>query len=102
MLGFSRRKNAFFIDDAPPEDLVGNTIEHLSTQRESEFLKMVGLPACGKTHWALKHMEAKPEGKVWSFGKDCRDRSDESGGIEQEGKLCRTMERVDFSGDAML
>ena len=88
MLGFSRRENAFFIDDASPEDLVGNTIEHLPTQRDSEFLKMVGLPACGKTYWTLMHMEAKPEGKLWSLGNDCCDRSDESGGVDLDGKLC--------------
>ena len=87
VLAFRRRENAFLIDDAPPQDLVGNTIEHLPTQRESEFLKMVGLPACGGTYWALKHMEAKPEGKLWSFGTECRDRSDESGRIEQVGEL---------------
>ena len=85
---FQPPQKCVFIDDAPPQDFVGNTIEHLQTQQESEFLKMVGLPACGKTYWALMHMEAKPEGKLWSFGNDCRDRSDESGRMELDGKLC--------------
>lgn len=54
-------KNVFFINDAGSYCMVDNPIEHPRRMSEAEFIMLVGLPACGKTYWALKHMEENPK-----------------------------------------
>ncbi|XP_058489466.1 heterogeneous nuclear ribonucleoprotein U-like protein 1 isoform X2 [Solea solea] len=39
-----------------------------ANKSECEILMMVGLPACGKTTWAIKHAEANPEKKYNILG----------------------------------
>merc|ERR1719453_2757412 len=36
-------------------------MEHPANLGEAEFIMMAGLPACGKTYWAQKHMDANPQ-----------------------------------------
>lgn len=36
---------------------MANPVEHPKSVSECEFIMMCGLPACGKTYWAEKHME---------------------------------------------
>mmetsp|Transcript_20137 Transcript_20137/g.55482 ORF Transcript_20137/g.55482 Transcript_20137/m.55482 type:complete len:503 (-) Transcript_20137:305-1813(-) len=49
-----------FFEDASEEDVVVNPVEHPDSLKDSEFVMLAGLPACGKTYWAQKHMEANP------------------------------------------
>eukprot|EP00401_Gymnodinium_catenatum_P028284 CAMPEP_0117530618 /NCGR_PEP_ID=MMETSP0784-20121206/38435_1 /TAXON_ID=39447 /ORGANISM="" /LENGTH=445 /DNA_ID=CAMNT_0005326965 /DNA_START=21 /DNA_END=1354 /DNA_ORIENTATION=- len=49
-----------FFEEAPEEDCIANPVEHPETLKDAEFIMMAGLPACGKTYWAQKHMEANP------------------------------------------
>jgi len=49
--------NVFFLDEATSHCQIDNPIDHPRRMEEAEFICMVGLPACGKTYWALKHME---------------------------------------------
>merc|ERR1719453_882389 len=36
-------------------------MEHPANLGEAEFIMMAGLPGCGKTYWAQKHMDANPQ-----------------------------------------
>eukprot|EP00928_Gymnodinium_smaydae_P071831 TRINITY_DN55313_c0_g1_i1.p1 TRINITY_DN55313_c0_g1~~TRINITY_DN55313_c0_g1_i1.p1 ORF type:complete len:514 (-),score=94.72 TRINITY_DN55313_c0_g1_i1:180-1637(-) len=49
-----------FLEEAPEEHCVVNPVDHPETLKDAEFIMMAGLPACGKTYWAQKHMEANP------------------------------------------
>jgi len=49
-----------FFEEAPDEDCIANPIDHPANLGEAEFIMMAGLPGCGKTYWAQKHMEANP------------------------------------------
>eukprot|EP00927_Polykrikos_kofoidii_P037758 TRINITY_DN3197_c0_g1_i6.p1 TRINITY_DN3197_c0_g1~~TRINITY_DN3197_c0_g1_i6.p1 ORF type:complete len:494 (+),score=92.90 TRINITY_DN3197_c0_g1_i6:64-1482(+) len=49
-----------FFEEAAEEDAVVNPVDHPESLKEAEFIMMAGLPACGKTYWAQKHMEANP------------------------------------------
>jgi len=49
-----------FFEEAPEDHCIANPVEHPESLKEAEFLMMAGLPACGKTYWAQKHMEANP------------------------------------------
>jgi len=49
-----------FFDEAPEDHCVVNPIEHPESLKDAEFIMLCGLPACGKTYWAQKHMEANP------------------------------------------
>lgn len=57
---FQPPANVFFLDEATSHFLIDNPIDHPRRMEEAEFIMMVGLPACGKTYWALKHMEKNP------------------------------------------
>jgi heterogeneous nuclear ribonucleoprotein U-like protein 1 len=57
---FQPPSNVYFLDEAPSMILTDNPIDHPRRLEESEFIMMVGLPACGKTYWAMKHMEENP------------------------------------------
>jgi len=50
-----------FFEEAPEESCVANPVAHPASLAEAEFIMLAGLPACGKTYWAQKHMEANPE-----------------------------------------
>jgi len=49
-----------FLDEATSHTMVHNPVDHPRRLEECEFVMMVGLPACGKTYWAIKHMEENP------------------------------------------
>lgn len=49
-----------FFEEALEEECIVNPVEHPESLKESEFIMLCGLPACGKTYWAQKHMEANP------------------------------------------
>jgi len=49
-----------FFEEALDEECVVNPVNHPENLRESEFIMLCGLPACGKTYWAQKHMDANP------------------------------------------
>jgi len=49
-----------FFEEAAEEECTANPVAHPETLQEAEFIMMAGLPACGKTYWAQKHMEANP------------------------------------------
>lgn len=49
-----------FFEEAPESSCVANPVAHPRSLQEAEFIQLVGLPACGKTYWAQKHMEANP------------------------------------------
>eukprot|EP00928_Gymnodinium_smaydae_P060791 TRINITY_DN4458_c1_g1_i1.p1 TRINITY_DN4458_c1_g1~~TRINITY_DN4458_c1_g1_i1.p1 ORF type:complete len:490 (-),score=122.74 TRINITY_DN4458_c1_g1_i1:237-1706(-) len=49
-----------FFEEALEDQVVANPVAHPETLKDCEFIQMVGLPACGKTYWAQKHMEANP------------------------------------------
>merc|ERR1719428_569982 len=67
-MNFSRKTKWFdppgpqvkFFEEAPEEHCVVNPVAHPASIEEAEFIQMCGLPACGKTYWAQKHMEANP------------------------------------------
>jgi len=50
-----------FFEEAPEDTCIANPVEHPPTLKDAEFVMLVGLPACGKTYWAQKHMEANPQ-----------------------------------------
>jgi len=54
-------KGVFFLNDATKYCMEENPVEHPRRLEDAEFIMMVGLPACGKTYWALNHMEANPK-----------------------------------------
>ncbi|XP_072308963.1 heterogeneous nuclear ribonucleoprotein U-like protein 1 [Eucyclogobius newberryi] len=56
-----------YIDNINLEDKLRGT-KGPATKGECEILLMVGLPACGKTTWAMKHAEAYPEKKYNVLG----------------------------------
>lgn len=68
-VNFSRQNKWFdppgpevkFFDECPEEDAVANPVEHPESMNDAEFILLAGLPACGKTYWAQKHMEANPQ-----------------------------------------
>merc|ERR1719188_431415 len=49
-----------FFEEATEDECVTNPVEHPQSLKEAEFIMLCGLPACGKTYWAQKHMEANP------------------------------------------
>lgn len=49
-----------FFEEAPEEDCIVNPVDHPASLKEAEFIMLAGLPGCGKTYWAQKHMEANP------------------------------------------
>uniref|UniRef100_A0A8P4KER0 Heterogeneous nuclear ribonucleoprotein U-like 1 n=1 Tax=Dicentrarchus labrax TaxID=13489 RepID=A0A8P4KER0_DICLA len=56
-----------YIHDLEMEDKIRGT-KGPATKSECEILMMVGLPACGKTTWAIKHAETNPEKKYNILG----------------------------------
>jgi len=52
--------NVTFLDDADENDMVENPVDHPRRLEDAEFFMMVGLPGCGKTYWAIRHMEENP------------------------------------------
>nr|XP_057935969.1 heterogeneous nuclear ribonucleoprotein U-like protein 1 [Doryrhamphus excisus] len=56
-----------YIHSVALEDKVRGT-KGPASKAECEILVMVGLPACGKTTWAVKHSEANPEKKYNILG----------------------------------
>ncbi|OEH80029.1 spry domain-containing protein [Cyclospora cayetanensis] len=46
-----------FLGDLKEEEMMVNPVEHPKSVSECEFIMMCGLPACGKTYWAERHME---------------------------------------------
>jgi len=57
---FPPPNNVYFLDEATSHFMIDNPIDHPRRMEEAEFVCMVGLPACGKTYWAMKHMEENP------------------------------------------
>lgn len=49
-----------FFEEATDDDVVVNPVDHPESLKDCEFIMLAGLPACGKTYWAQKHMEANP------------------------------------------
>jgi len=49
-----------FFEEAGEDMCVPNPVEHPASVKDAEFIMLCGLPACGKTYWAQKHMEANP------------------------------------------
>eukprot|EP00066_Takifugu_rubripes_P017694 XP_011606960.1 PREDICTED: heterogeneous nuclear ribonucleoprotein U-like protein 1 [Takifugu rubripes] len=56
-----------YIHNLEMEDKIRGT-KGPATKSECEILMMVGLPACGKTTWAVKHAEENPEKKYNILG----------------------------------
>ncbi|XP_032446851.1 heterogeneous nuclear ribonucleoprotein U-like protein 1 isoform X3 [Xiphophorus hellerii] len=56
-----------FFHDLPMEDKIRGT-KGPANKSECEILMMVGLPACGKTTWAIKHAEENPDKKYNILG----------------------------------
>ncbi|TKS80680.1 Heterogeneous nuclear ribonucleoprotein U-like protein 1 [Collichthys lucidus] len=56
-----------YIHNLDMEDKIRGT-KGPATKSECEILMMVGLPACGKTTWAIKHAETNPEKKYNILG----------------------------------
>ncbi|XP_014328605.1 heterogeneous nuclear ribonucleoprotein U-like protein 1 isoform X2 [Xiphophorus maculatus] len=56
-----------FFHDVPMEDKIRGT-KGPANKSECEILMMVGLPACGKTTWAIKHAEENPDKKYNILG----------------------------------
>uniref|UniRef100_H3DNV8 Heteroous nuclear ribonucleoprotein U like 1 n=1 Tax=Tetraodon nigroviridis TaxID=99883 RepID=H3DNV8_TETNG len=56
-----------YIHNLEMEDKIRGT-KGPGTKSECEILMMVGLPACGKTTWAVKHAEENPEKKYNILG----------------------------------
>lgn len=56
-----------FIHDLPMEERIRGT-KGPANKSECEILMMVGLPACGKTTWAIKHAEQNPDKKYNILG----------------------------------
>ncbi|KAM6933993.1 LOW QUALITY PROTEIN: heterogeneous nuclear ribonucleoprotein U-like protein 1 [Xenentodon cancila] len=56
-----------FIHDLGLEDKIRGT-KGPASKAECEILMMVGLPACGKTTWAIKHAESNPDKKYNILG----------------------------------
>merc|ERR1719401_16901 len=67
-VNFSRKNKWFdppgdqvkFFEEASEDECVVNPVDHPQSLAESEFIMLCGLPGCGKTYWAQKHMEANP------------------------------------------
>jgi heterogeneous nuclear ribonucleoprotein U-like protein 1 len=49
-----------FLEEADDETCIVNPVDHPESLKEAEFILLAGLPGCGKTYWAQKHMEANP------------------------------------------
>uniref|UniRef100_A0A4W6CJU7 Heteroous nuclear ribonucleoprotein U like 1 n=1 Tax=Lates calcarifer TaxID=8187 RepID=A0A4W6CJU7_LATCA len=72
---FGQRREPYFpapegytyIHNLGMEDKIRGT-KGPSSKSECEILMMVGLPACGKTTWAIKHAETNPEKKYNILG----------------------------------
>ncbi|XP_072248001.1 heterogeneous nuclear ribonucleoprotein U-like protein 1 isoform X3 [Leuresthes tenuis] len=56
-----------YIHNLSMEDKIRGT-KGPASKSECEILMMVGLPACGKTTWAIKHAESNPEKKYNILG----------------------------------
>ncbi|KAI5629645.1 heterogeneous nuclear ribonucleoprotein U-like protein 1 [Silurus asotus] len=56
-----------FIQNVALEDRTRGTVGP-ATKADCEILMMVGLPACGKTTWAIKHAEMNPDKKYNILG----------------------------------
>merc|ERR1719343_1410949 len=49
-----------FLEEAIEDHVIVNPVDHPESLKDCEFIMLAGLPACGKTYWAQKHMEANP------------------------------------------
>merc|ERR1740120_237801 len=49
-----------FFEEALEEHAIVNPIDHPESLKDAEFIMLCGLPRCGKTYWAQRHMEANP------------------------------------------
>jgi len=50
-----------FFEEALEDECVVNPVDHPESLADAEFILLAGLPGCGKTYWAQKHMEANPK-----------------------------------------
>ncbi|KAM4742898.1 heterogeneous nuclear ribonucleoprotein U-like protein 1 isoform 1-T2 [Anableps anableps] len=64
---FPPQEGYTFLHDLPMEDKIRGT-KGPANKSECEILMMVGLPACGKTTWAIKHAEENPDKKYNILG----------------------------------
>ncbi|XP_041850279.1 heterogeneous nuclear ribonucleoprotein U-like protein 1 [Melanotaenia boesemani] len=64
---FPPQEGYTFIHNLDMEDKIRGT-KGPASKSECEILMMVGLPACGKTTWAIKHAECNPEKKYNILG----------------------------------
>uniref|UniRef100_A0A7N6BCS4 Uncharacterized protein n=1 Tax=Anabas testudineus TaxID=64144 RepID=A0A7N6BCS4_ANATE len=64
---FPQPEGYTFIHDLGMEEKIRGT-KAPASKSECEILMMVGLPACGKTTWAIKHAESNPEKKYNILG----------------------------------
>ncbi|XP_036005880.1 heterogeneous nuclear ribonucleoprotein U-like protein 1 isoform X1 [Fundulus heteroclitus] len=64
---FPPQEGYTFLLDLPMQDKIRGT-KGPANKSECEILMMVGLPACGKTTWAIKHAEENPDKKYNILG----------------------------------
>ncbi|XP_054883914.1 heterogeneous nuclear ribonucleoprotein U-like protein 1 isoform X1 [Poeciliopsis prolifica] len=64
---FPAEEGYTFFHELPMEDKIRGT-KGPANKSECEILMMVGLPACGKTTWAIKHAEENPDKKYNILG----------------------------------
>ncbi|XP_047247327.1 heterogeneous nuclear ribonucleoprotein U-like protein 1 isoform X1 [Girardinichthys multiradiatus] len=64
---FPQQEGYTFLHDRPMEEKIRGT-KGPANKSECEILMMVGLPACGKTTWAIKHAAENPDKKYNILG----------------------------------